>query len=248
MVNFFLFILGAIVGSFLGMLTYRLPLGLALTGRSKCTRCKKTIEWRDNIPIFGYFLLGGRCRSCKKPFGIRYPLIELISALSFVVVGYFAQNLWEGFFLIAFTSISLALLVIDLEHKILPDILILLLGVLVFLFILTLPSPQIFTHLLSGFGAFLFFLAIYLLTRGRGMGFGDVKLSFVLGMFLGYPNTILWLFLAFVSGALVGVILLILGRAGFKHELAFGPYLLAAAWVTYFWGNAILNKYAQVAF
>ena len=238
---FFLFILGAVVGSFLGMLSWRLPRGLAITGRSTCDNCGKYISWRDNIPIFGWFFLRGKCRVCKKLFSLRYPIIEFLCALSFVLVGFIAQDLWELVFLLVFTSLSFALLVVDLEHKILPDKLTLLLGVVVFLFVFALPSPLMFSRVIVGFFVFLFFLTIYLATSGRGMGFGDVKLSFVLGSALGYPYILVWLFISFFTGALVGILLMILGRAGFKSEIAFGPYLLVGVWITLFWGDVILE-------
>ncbi len=182
---------------------------------------------------------------CRRPYSIRYPVVEFLTALFFVVVGRFAQNSSELIFLLIFTTLSLALLVVDLEFKILPDVLTLSQGILVFLYILSLPSPGLYTHIFWGFLSFLFFLAIYLVTRRRGMGFGDVKLSFVLGALLGYPGILVWLFISFCSGAFVGVFLLILGKAGLKHEIAFGPFLLVGAWVTYIWGEGILGMYSN---
>lgn len=244
LIYLFLFVLGAVVGSFLGMLTYRLPRGLALTGRSRCDKCGSQIRWRDNIPVFGYFKLKGRCARCRRPFSFRYPLVEFATALGFLAAGFLAKSSWELVFLLVFTTLSLALLVVDLEFKILPDVLTCTLGIFVLIFLFSLPSPLMFTRIIVGFLVFLFFLAIFLVTRGRGMGFGDVKISFVLGSLLGgYPEVLTWLFISFCSGALVGVVLLVLGKARLKTELAFGPYLLVGAWVTYVWGEVILGWY-----
>lgn len=255
-----LFILGLVTGSFLTMLTWRFPRGMTLKGRSKCDSCHRTITWFQNIPLFSYIFLGGKCKACGKYISLRYPLIEAATAFGFVLVGYLwlhsdstlLQQLHSNtpvfpsfVILLLLLATHYSLIIIDLEHKLLPDKLTLFAGVIVLLILLTLPSPQLFLHLFWGFCAFLFFLSIFLITRGRGMGFGDVKLVFVLGSWLGFPYILVWLLLSFTSGALVGIFLLVAKKARWGREIAFGPFLLAASFVTFFWGDRIIRWYIR---
>lgn len=257
-----LLIIGLVVGSFITMLTWRLPRSLSLKGRSACDKCHKKISWYHNIPVASYFLLGGKCANCGKHISLRYPLIEVTTSALYVLAGY----LWlysdstllhelrantpvfsSLFILISLITLHFSLLVVDLEHKLLPDVLTLLGGVVVLLILLTLPSPQLFQHLFWGFLSFLFFLSIFLITRGRGMGFGDVKLVFVLGSWLGFPYVLVWLLLSFASGALIGIFLLFARKAHWKQEIAFGPFLLAASFVTFFFGDIIIKWYIALS-
>lgn len=255
---FFLLIVGLIVGSFISMLTYRLPRGIALRGRSKCVSCGKQIKWFHNIPVLAYVFLKGRCGMCSKRISLRYPGIELVTASSFVLTGYLwlyssssLLDLIKGSvptfsslpFLLLLVTCYLGLAIADLEFQILPDEISLALGILIFSALFLFPSPLLFLHILWGLIAFLLFLAIYFITRGRGMGFGDVKLSFVFGSFFGYPNILVWLFLSFTSGAIVGILLLFFKRAKLKQEIAFGPYLIFSSFVTLFFGDDILKWY-----
>lgn len=251
----FLLILGLAVGSFLGVLTFRLPKKISLSGRSFCTSCRQKIAWYENIPIFSYLWLRARCSLCGKRIPLRYPLLESLAAASFVLTGYLAintgpehglafvlrQQLGVFFlpFLLLVVSALLTLLVTDSESGVLPDEVLLPLAVTVLLTLLALPSPTIFGHLFWGLGVFIFFLALYLLTGGRGMGFGDVKLSFVMGSLLGWPEALVWLFLAFLAGAASGLVLILLGRARFGRPIPFGPYLLVSAYAALFWGERI---------
>lgn len=262
MLLFYLLLLffGLAIGSFLGMLTYRLPRGLSITGRSFCDHCQRKISWRENIPLLAYLVLK-KCR-CGGRIPARYPLIEATTALFFVITAFsyqlqqstVGQNLLVlqatdslGFFSLPFflliVTLLLALAVIDIEEQILPDILVYILGSLVFGYLIFFTPMAVFSHLLSGYLAFLFFLAIYLATRGKGMGFGDVKLVFVLGGFLGFPGVLLWIFVAFLCGALVGMILLFSGRARLGVPIPFGPFLLFAFWLAIFYGEQVIVWY-----
>lgn len=254
---FLLLVFGLIAGSFAGMLTYRLPRRLSLRGWSYCDHCRNKLAWSHNIPLFSFLYLAGRCAYCKGEISARYPLIEVATAILFVVTGYLWGVLNQGLpgvlkeeigllslvFLLVIVFLFLALCVVDLEYQLLPDFLVLILGVLVFLVLLSLPSPSLVNYFLWGFVAFSFFLLIYLVTRGRGMGFGDVKLAFVVGMLLGYPTTIVWIFLAFLVGALVGVVLILSKRAKWGAQIAFGPFMLVAAYVALFFGEELWRLY-----
>lgn len=252
-------VLGLGVGSFLSSLTWRIPRGIALTGRSFCPRCKKAIAWYDNIPLFSFLLLGGRCRHCRKKISLRYPAIELITSSFFVLVGASSAGRlgvsgvvsdyqsWLGMFTLPYflfiVSALIALFVIDFEHKIIPDkILYPTIGVSLLVFLKS-PSPTLFTNFSFGvfFATFLFFL--HLLTSGRGMGLGDVQLALFLGLVLGFPGLLIGAFLAFLTGGVVGLILVLAKRAKFGKPIPFGPFLVVGALVALFASQTILKWY-----
>ena len=209
-------------------LTWRWPRKLSvLKGRSRCDRCSNPISWYDNLPVISYLLLRGRCRGCGQPISFRYPFIEVVSAVGLVLLA--KQIYFWPLFLIL-----LAVFVIDWEHRIIPDEL-LLVG-----FLISLPYFS-FANLLAGFSAASFILFLHLITRGKGMGFGDVKLALLLGFVLGLSLTPVWLWLAFIFGAIIGLVLMAFKKAKLGQPIPFGPYLIVAFWVTMFWGEKLLN-------
>lgn len=225
-------VVGLAIGSFLGALIYRIPREIQFTsGRSLCPRCGKKISWFDNIPLISFLLLGGKCRNCHKKISLRYPLVELATAVGFILIG---LNLY----LLAIFSLLMAIFVIDIEHQIIPDSLVFLLLFLATCYIL-LATSDIFLRIASGFSAALFLLAIYLLTRGRGMGLGDVKFAIFGGLFLSWPGVLVWMFLSFLTGGLVGIILILLGKAKLKGKIAFGPFLIVGLFIAYLWGEKL---------
>ena len=210
---------GLIIGSFLGALTYRLPRNISVSkGRSKCPNCNEEIRWYDNVPLFSYLILKGRCRSCGVKISPRYPLIELGTAISFLLIGPNIFNLILG-------SILIAIFVIDLENQIIPDNLVFIGLFIVLLEFITFNSP-LFTNLLAGFVAALILLFLNLITKGKGMGLGDVKLAILIGCLAGIEKIHLWLFFSFLTGAIVGIILILMKKAKLKEEIAFGPFLI----------------------
>ncbi|MDP3918157.1 MAG: prepilin peptidase [Candidatus Woesebacteria bacterium] len=214
-----IFLLGLIIGSFISALTYRIPRELQFVkGRSFCDSCKKKLNWYDNIPLFSYLYYQGKSRCCNQKISIRYPLIEIFSAIGIVLLSPIHYLLFV---------ICLAIFIIDLEHQIIPDELswlILLLGLINFSFV----------NIFAGFFFSLLLLTLYLITKGRGMGLGDVKLSIGLGVWLGWLNGWKWLMLSFIIGGIVAVILLLLKRANLKTKIAFGPFLIFAFWIVLF--------------
>ncbi|HTK03763.1 MAG TPA: prepilin peptidase [Alphaproteobacteria bacterium] len=225
-----LIILGLIFGSFFAALSYRYPRQIPISkGRSFCPKCKKQINWYDNIPLLSFLLLGGKCRDCKKKISIRYPIIELTTAIGFFIIGFNIFNL-------LIFSILVLIFVIDFEHQIIPDNLVFL-GVLVA--ISNLQSP--ISNLLAGFTCATLLLLVNLFTKGRGMGLGDVKFAVLGGMLVGLKLSLIWLFLAFLTGAIVGSILILGKKAGLKSQIAFGPFLVASIGLTLLWGEKILE-------
>lgn len=231
----FLFLFGLCVGSFLNSLVYRLNEGNLksfIFGRSVCPKCKHKLEWRDNTPLFSFVLLGGRCRYCQKPISIHYPLVELATGILTVSI------FFHGLFYLFITYALVAIFLSDLLYQTVPDEIVYpAIGVALFYSIINHQSS-----IISGFLAGLFFLILVLITKGQGMGMGDVKLAALMGLFLGYPKIIVALYMAFLTGAIAGVILILLGKKRFGEHIPFGPFLIGSTFVSLFWGEIIWNQ------
>jgi len=246
-------LLGLCVGSFVTAFSYRWPRKIDFFwGRSFCPKCKAKISWYDNIPVVSFFVLKGKCRKCRKPISPRYPLIELSSAMVFVGLGFALKNalLWPynlGAFLlpvyVVLFSTLIAIFVIDLETQLIPDGLVFFLLVLVAVGLFVFGKTPAFAHLAAGFGASFFLLFLTFITRGRGMGLGDVKLALPLGAMLGWPQVAVWLFLSFLTGGVFAILLLIAKKASFGNRIAFGPFLVLGFIVTLFWGEKLFQLF-----
>lgn len=253
-------VIGLVFGSFLGALTYRLPKNISIArGRSFCPKCKEKIAWFDNLPLLSFLLLRGKCRNCKKKISWRYFLTELFTALIFVFYFYTISNcdsflsqslactLYRDFNLsgvvISFTLflITLSIFVVDWETKIIPDELNFWGLVLILPFLILIDHPFVYLFLFAGSIFASLFVFLYLLTSGRGMGLGDAKLVLWLGIFLGWPLGALWLLVAFLTGAVVGIILILLKKASFGKEIPFGPFLIFAFFIVFFFGDKLLQ-------
>lgn len=253
-----IFILGLVFGSFIGALSWRLPRGKKIyEGRSVCDSCGEDIRWIDNIPVVSYFLLGGRCRYCNKKISVRYPLIELCTGLTFLLltlfyfrcsdfvlfdspICYWRQTLsiWALPFLIFMSSIMVLIFLIDLEYQIIPDLFVYSSLLTVFVVVFS-ADIYIWEMLFSGFLAASFLLMLNLVTLGKGMGLGDAKLAIPIGMMLGVKQTVSWLFMSFVIGAVIGVILIISRKAEFGKQIAFGPFMAVSFLIMLFFGSYI---------
>ncbi|KKU80689.1 MAG: Prepilin peptidase [Candidatus Gottesmanbacteria bacterium GW2011_GWA1_47_8] len=234
------FVLGLCVGSFANVLIDRLPKGESVWfGRSHCDHCKKTLRWFELIPLLSFVLQTGRCRRCHKKLSIQYPLVELATGFMVVLIQGQAFEARQGLALGLIFSSLLVIFVADLKYMIIPDSMIVI-GIFgVLLQGRALGGLQ--GSALSGLGAAVFFLALFLVTRGRGMGFGDVKLAFLLGLWLGFPRIIIALYLAFLTGAVVGVTLILGRKKKLKSKIAFGPFLVIGAIGAYFYSGQILT-------
>jgi len=243
----FLF-LGAAIGSFLNVVIDRLARGEDLIlSRSYCEKCKKKLLSRDLFPIISFLVLRGRCRFCKFKIPPRLLWVEILTAIFFV---FFYFGFISGFLVLPELIYSVIIFCLfeiifftDIEHGIIPDkILVIFTGVVLVYTVLF--KPQIFlSNLLTGVALFAIFMLIFILTRARGMGFGDVKLSFALGLYLGFPKVIVGLYSAFLTGAIVGVILILWGKKKLKKDtIPFGPFLVASSFIAYFFGDIILGK------
>jgi leader peptidase (prepilin peptidase)/N-methyltransferase len=236
--------LGLLIGSFLNVVAYRLPRGESLSvPASHCPGCDTPIKPYDNIPVLSWLLLRGRCRSCKQTIPWRYPAIELgtalLLALTVVILGA-DKYVWLG---LALVLLLVPITVIDLDHQIIPNKLTIL-GAVLAPVILALTRPgDIPEHVIAAFAAS-GFLLLAIMIRPGGMGLGDVKLTFVLGLFLG-RDVIVALFVAFLAGSLIGgVIMARVGVAkGRKTKVPFGPFLALGGIVALYAGDPIVDWY-----
>lgn len=257
MTSILFFIFGACIGSFLGVLVDRLPRGESIVrGRSHCEFCKKPLGILDLIPVFSFLFLKGKCRYCKKRLSLFYPLIEVTSGILFVFTAFYIGSMYqvagimytiELFYYLFIISSLIVLFFVDLKYGILPFFIIFPATVVTFLYILLNTNYMILNNLLAGLGAFLFFLALFLLTKGRGMGFGDVVYVFLMGLLLGFPGIVFGLYIAFITGAFVSVILILLKRKKMQGStIAFGPFLVLGTIVVLFWKEEITTLIVSV--
>ena len=255
---FIIFLFGICIGSFLNSVICRLETGGSfLSGRSHCPNCKHILEWRDLIPLFSFIALRGKCRYCQKKISLQYPLVELATGVLFVLIfGHWdlgfdwslVIGVWDFFnlfYLLLISSFLLIIFVYDLKHYIIPDKIIypiIALALIYNLYQLTINNQQLaINNFFAAFGAAAFFFSLVLISRGKWMGIGDVKLAFFMGLFLGFPDTIVALFLAVFSGALIGLILILLGKKTLKSRVPFGPFLVGGTFLSFFWGHFFLD-------
>lgn len=258
MIYIIIFILGAIIGSFLNVCIYRIPRGLSIISpSSRCTSCGTPIKIYDNIPILSYILLMGRCRSCKAKLAIQYPLVEFLNASLYVVIynKFGSDSPWILLIYFVFVSALIVIFFVDLEHQIIPNSITFPGIPLAVIFGSTiLPDPFSRIDLLGFKASIIGFLAggisFYLIgVLGRAilkkdaMGGGDVKMMAMIGGLLGWKGIILTTFLGSLLGSIVGVSLILLKGREWGARIPFGPYLALGALVSLFWGQDILMWY-----
>jgi leader peptidase (prepilin peptidase) / N-methyltransferase len=239
--------LGLIVGSFLNVCIYRLPRRESVNWPgSHCTSCNRSLSWYENIPLVSWMALGGRCRTCRTPISAAYPIVEAVTGLVFLAA-FLLYGLTPIFLVrVAFACAMIVLFVIDLRHRILPNV-ITVPGIVVgFAASLWLPPGWLSSLLGLVIGGGVLFLIgeIYYRTRGvEGMGMGDVKMLAMIGAFLGWPLMILTLILASFAGSLFGGVMIASGRGGMKAALPFGTFLAVGALIAAVAGDPIVTWY-----
>ena len=239
--------LGAVVGSFLNVVIYRLPHQKSVVWPSSaCTRCGRELSWYENIPILSYLALRARCRTCQAPISIRYPIVEAITAAMFGLAWW---HYGPGALLVSrliFGGALVALFAIDLEHHLLPNAITLPLLVVGFVFSFF-TEPGWFSSLIGIVvgGGVLFTIAevYYRVRHEEGLGMGDVKMLAMVGAFLGWQLTLLTLMLASFSGTLIGLALIVSRRGSMKYALPFGTFLALGAAAAASFGPALLEWY-----
>lgn len=244
-------LLGLLVGSFLNVVIWRVPRGESIVRpRSRCPGCKTQLGERDNIPVLSYVLLRGRCRSCGAEISVRYPLVEVGTALVF---GLLSWRLGVSAALPAFLylgAIGVALALIDIDVKRLPNTIVLPSYVVAAVLLVAASAYEgdVQPLLRAAVGSITLFGFYFLLALiyPKGMGFGDVKLAGVLGIYLGwlgYAELVVGGFMGFLFGGVIGGALMMSGRAGRKTKIPFGPFMLAGALVSILWGGALGDLY-----
>lgn len=252
------FVFGAIVGSFLNVLTLRLPHGHSVQGRSGCPRCGHVLAPLDLIPIVSYLLLRGKCRYCSAPIAYRYWLLEVVTGIAFAVATYVwlpdaaADWLWLGFLYVTL-SVCIVTFVIDLEHFLILDTVtgfgsLFALGFLVARALVQhMPLGPLLISRMAGVACGLvFFWLLWRLSRGRLLGFGDVKFTVFIGVVLGFPLVVPGLLFSFWLGALYAIPLLIAKQKRLQSAVPFGTFLVPALLLALVIGDEVIAWYGAM--
>jgi len=197
-------------------------------GRSFCDFCGRQLNWYDNVPVISWLVLGGKSRCCGKKLPKQYPIVEMGMGILFCIT--YKTELEIGVSLMMVTLLIFAV-VFDLKHMILPDF---------STYILIILAAIFWHNWAAGIGSFLFLLLLHVGTKGKGMGFGDVKLALFMGLFLGWPKIILAYYIAFVVGSVIGLLLILLKKKKKNSMIPFGPFLILGTMIAYWWGDSIL--------
>lgn len=258
MIYILVFVFGLIIGSFLNVCIYRIPEGLSVVSpSSRCTSCGTPIKFYDNIPILSYIILMGRCRSCGTKLSLKYPLIEFINAVLYVVVlyrvGYGSPLVLLSY--LVFVSSLVVIFLIDLEHQIIPNSITLPgIPIAIVLGSTILPDPLLPGNLLgikasvagclAGGGSFYLIAVIgKAVFKKDAMGGGDIKMMAMAGGLLGWKGILLTAFLASLLGSIIGISLILIKGKEWGARIPFGPYLALGAFISLFWGHDILRWY-----
>lgn len=248
-----LFFLGAALGSFLNVVVYRLPRGESIfRPASHCPNCNKPLKPYDNVPILSWLLLGAKCRNCKEPISMRYPFVESAVAIWFVWMFQLFGLSWEFVNFTILGMLLLAVSIVDIDTQLIPDS-VLIVGAVFGLAFAFYGDAMTVTESLTGAAAMggAFFLIALIgekLMKKESMGFGDVKFSLMIGLFIGWKMAILAIFLSSIFASVIGLTAIGLGKMKFGKPFAFGPFIALGALVSGIWGNMIVDAYLRWAF
>ncbi|MBT4120785.1 MAG: prepilin peptidase [Candidatus Magasanikbacteria bacterium] len=245
-------LLGISLGSFLNALVWRTRENIKIgKDRSMCPHCRRRLTWYENIPILSFIFLRGRARKCGKRISRQYPIVELVMGVLFLFVFYFhargelvfTPEIVRDWFIVFNLSF---IFLYDFKYQEILDF-----STIPSIIILVLFSPAIGWHSWQSIGLAMligggFFLAQYILSRGKWIGGGDIRLGFLMGVILGWPNIVLGLFLAYIIGAVISLIMVSVKRQDFKGETPFGTYLVLGTFVAMFWGERIVGWYLSL--
>lgn len=246
-----IFIYGLTIGSFLNVCIYRIPREESIVfPSSHCPSCGTGLKWYDNIPLFSYLFLGGKCRYCKANISKQYPMVEILNGIMYILFFYRFGFTSDFVFYSLLSSVLTVITFIDLKEMIIPDILVLIIFILAIAYKLigyfTLGvSPNLLSSIGGMFIAGGSFLAIILLSKG-GMGGGDVTLISSLGFILGIKHILLTIFLSFLLGAVISIFLLAAKIKSRKDPIPFGPFIILSFYITVLWGQVIINLYTNL--
>ena len=269
-----LFVFGSLIGSFLNVVIYRLPVMMQRewrndclefleqpndnddarfnlsVPRSRCGDCGHQITALENIPIVSYLVLGGKCSACKTSISPQYPLVELFTAIVSLVVGWHFGVSLQAMAALVLTWSLIAASGIDIGHKLLPDDItlpLLWLGILLSLFDVFVSLEDSVIGVMAGYmSLWSVFMLFKLITGKEGMGYGDFKLLAMLGAWLGWKPLFVVILTSSLVGAVVGITMIVLKKTERGTQIPFGPYLAAAGWITLLWGDELMGFYATL--
>ena len=240
-------VFGLVVGSFLNVCIYRLPRGQSLASPpSRCPRCERRLRWSHNIPVFSWIALRGRCSYCRAPISIQYPIIEIVTALVWVLVVWMTPVGWLLAARLLLATALIVLFMIDLEHQLLPNVITLPGIVIGFAFSFVVPPGPVDSLLgivVGGGVLYSIAAAYYLLRKEEGMGMGDVKMLAMVGAFLGWRAVLLTLVLSSFAGAVIGIAMMGLQKGDLRYALPFGTFLALGTLIAMLFGEAMLGWY-----
>jgi leader peptidase (prepilin peptidase)/N-methyltransferase len=270
----FLFILGLLIGSFLNVVIYRLPIMMQREWRydcleflelppetpaekfnlsiprSRCGECGHAISVLENIPILSYLALRGKCRACKTNISMRYPLVELLTGVISLVIGWHFGVSIQVLLGLFFSWCLIAASGIDFGHKLLPDTItlpLMWLGILLSLFNVFIDLETSVIGAIAGYlSLWSVFVLFKLVTGKEGMGHGDFKLLAALGAWCGWKMLLVIVLTSSLIGAIVGISMILLSKSERSTQIPFGPYLAAAGWISFLWGPVLLNTYLNI--
>jgi len=246
-------LLGLLIGSFLNVVIHRVPRDESIVRpRSRCPQCGMELQARDNVPVVSWLVLRGRCRGCGTRISVRYPLVELGTALLFGAVAAWCGLAWQLPAYLYLAAIGVALSAIDLDVRRLPDKIVLpsyavALGLLLLPAVIEGEWNAYLRAALTGLALFAFYFLLAVIYPA-GMGFGDVKLAGVLGIYLGFYSwglAIIATFLAFLIGSLVGLVVMVRSRQGRKTKVPFGPFMMLGTFLALFFGQPVIDWYVS---
>ena len=252
-----IFLFGLAIGSFINALVYRLHAKKKwIRGRSICPKCKHQLAWHDLIPIISFVLLKGHCRYCHKKISLEYPLVELATAVIFIAIylstffhiqpepqlSIINYQLLINLFI---ASILIIVFIYDLKHYLILDKVIVPAIVIVFIANVFLNKSWL-GMLISAFAISVFFLLQFLISKGKWIGLGDLRLGFFMGVVLGWPNALAALFLAYILGSIISVILVLIKAKNWQSQIPFACFLCPATFIVMLWGSQLLQWYLKI--
>jgi len=245
----FIFFFGLALGSFLNAWVYRSKSKLSIvTGRSRCTDCHTQLTWYENIPVVSFICLTGKCKSCKEKISIQYPIVEILTAFLFVFAFWFHNErfvieLARDWYII---FILLFIFIYDYKYQLVLDKITLPASFIILILSIIFGWNSVYSMIIAVVIGSGFFLFQYIISKGRWVGGGDIRIGLLMGVVLGFPNIIIALFLAYIIGSFVSVIMLLAKKATMKTAVPFGIYLTVATFICMFYGNNIFLWYLNI--
>lgn len=248
----FFFILGSVIGSFINVVADRTVRGESIFGRSYCEYCKAKLSTLDLVPILSFMGLRARCRYCKHKLSWQYPIVETLTAVLFAwtfwnLTSIAAVSFFSIFYFLFVISILIVVAIVDFKFSLIPTTFVFAVSLLVLFYnYFHLGSEDFVSGVLSSLLLAFSFFGVVFATRGRGMGSGDIPLVFLLALFLGWPSNLAAVFLSFLSGAAVSIVLLLFRKKKLGQAIPFGPFLIFSTLLVFFFGDGIISWYLNL--